>query len=227
MKILKKTWIIYILFFQVFFTNFIYSQEIAHPTYTEFLNKFPGGYPKFTGVGNPKSIGAFKMYLEELGYMTFDHKGNSIGFKYFVSEGKNSFSDQKNISSGNEKNVRDNTKLHTQNDQINSEILKENYSKNILISKWVREINSRIKEFIIYPKISKDRNQSGRVLIGITLLANGKILNVNLENSSGFSSLDKAAINTIKRIQSFSPAPLKSDNKIHTFILPINYILED
>ena len=217
MKILKKAWISYIFFIQVFFTNFLYSEEIAHPTYSQFLNKFPDGYPQFSGIGNPKSVGAFKMYLEELGYMTFDHKGNSIGFKYFVSEGKNSVSDKKNISSGGQIN----------NDQTNSEVLTENYSKNILISKWVVEINSKIKDFIIYPKISKDRNQSGRVLISISLRANGNILDVKLENSSGFLSLDKATVNTIKRIQSFNPSPFKSDNKIHTFILPVNYVLED
>ena len=112
-------------------------------------------------------------------------------------------------------------------DQTNSKFLTENYSKNILISKWVGEINSKIKDFIIYPKISKDRNQSGRVLISISLRANGNILDVKLENSSGFLSLDKATVNTIKRIQSFNPSPFKSDNKIHTFILPVNYVLED
>ena len=227
MKILKKAWISYIFFIQVFFTNFLYSEEIAHPTYSQFLNKFPDGYPQFSGIGNPKSVGAFKMYLEELGYMTFDHKGNSIGFKYFVSEGENSFSDKKNISSGSQSNAQDSTEFQINNDQTNSEVLTKNYSKNILISKWVGEINSKIKDFIIYPKISKDRNQSGRVLISISLRANGNILDVKLENSSGFLSLDKATVNSIKRIQSFNPSPFKSDNKIHTFILPINYVLED
>ena len=67
MKIIKKTRISYIFFIQVFFTNFLYSEEIAHPTYSQFLNKFPDGYPQFSGIGNPKSVGAFKMYLEELG----------------------------------------------------------------------------------------------------------------------------------------------------------------
>ena len=75
------------------------------------------------------------MYLEELGYMTFDHKGNSIGFKYFVSEGENSVSDKKNISSGSQTNAQDSTEFQINNDQTNSEFLSENYSFSKLLEK--------------------------------------------------------------------------------------------
>ena len=77
------------------------------------------------------------------------------------------------------------------------------------------------------PKISKDRNQSGRVLISISLKLNGDILKISLETSSGFTALDKSTINSIKEIKSFKPAPFESDHKVHTFILPVNYILEN
>ena len=71
------------------------------------------------------------------------------------------------------------------------------------------------------------RNQSGRVLISLSLDAKGNILNVNLKSSSGFSTLDKAAIKTISKIKSFRPAPFKNENQVHTFILPINYVLKN
>ena len=73
MKIRRKACIIFCFLVQAFFNSNLFSTELPHPTYLEFLKKFPDGYPKFIGSGNPKSIGAFKMYLQELGYMTFDY----------------------------------------------------------------------------------------------------------------------------------------------------------
>ena len=227
MKSLKKTCIFCILSIQVFFRSILNAEEITHLTYSQFLKKFPDGYPEFVGEGNPKSIGAFKMYLESLGYMTFDYKGNYIGFRYYVTKKENKLSDKSNIPSGAEINAQDSASFQTQNNQVKSEYLTGNYTKNTLISKWAEEINNTIKKFIVYPKISKDRNQSGRVLISLSLDAKGNILNVNLKSSSGFSTLDKAAIKTINKIKSFRPAPFKNENQVHTFILPINYVLEN
>ena len=58
------------------------AEEILHPSSYDFLKQFPDGYPNFNEPGNPKSMGAFKLYLEDLGYFTFDNQGNSIGFKF-------------------------------------------------------------------------------------------------------------------------------------------------
>ena len=92
---------------------------------------------------------------------------------------------------------------------------------------WVKEINFQIKKIIKYPKIAKDRNQSGRVLISLSLRTNGNLEDINIEKSSGFKSLDKSAINSIKKLNKFVSAPFKSKNKLFTFILPINYELEN
>ena len=104
---------------------------------------------------------------------------------------------------------------------------RDKYSETVLISQWVENINNQIKKIIKYPKISKDRNQSGRVLISISLKSNGDILKISLETSSCFTALDKSQINSIKKIKSFKPAPFESDHKVHTFILPVNYTLEN
>jgi len=227
-----KAWVTNFIFIQAFFIFNVYSEEIAHPTYSDFLEKFPDGYPKFIGTGNPKSIGAFKLYLEELGYLTFENDGNSIGFKYYVSGStKNSNSIEKFTSETNGK-LADTLITNAQSKQFYNNDLKtvlsrDQYSQTVLISQWVENINNQIKKIIKYPKISKDRNQSGRVLISISLKSNGDILKISLETSSGFTALDKSTINSIKKIKSFKPAPFESDHKVHTFILPVNYILEN
>ena len=227
-----KAWVTNFIFIQAFFIFNVYSEEIAHPTYSDFLEKYPDGYPKFIGTGNPKSIGAFKLYLEELGYLTFENDGNSIGFKYYVSGStKNSNSKERSTTETNG-NLADNLTTNEQSEKFYNNNLKamfsrDKYSQTVLISEWVENINNQIKNIIKYPKISKDRNQYGRVLISISLKSNGDILKISLETSSGFTALDKSTINSIKKIKSFKPAPFESDHKVHTFILPVNYILEN
>ena len=232
MKSYIKAWKTSFIFIQVFFIFNVYSEEIAHPTYSDFLEKFPDGYPKFIGIGNPKSIGAFKLYLEELGYLTFEHDGNSIGFKYYVSALKENSNSKEKFTSDTKGKLADNLTTNKQSEKLYNNNLKTKfsrakYSQTVLISQWVETINNQVKKIIKYPKISKDRNQSGRVLISISLNSNGHILKISLETSSGFSALDKATINSIKKIKSFQPAPFESDHKVHTFILPVNYILDN
>ena len=55
----------------------------------------------------------------------------------------------------------------------------------------------------------------------------GNLEDINIEKSSGFKSLDQSAINSIKKLNKFVSAPFKSKNKLFTFILPINYELEN
>ena len=223
MKIRRKACIIFCFLVQAFFNSNLFSTELPHPTYLEFLKKFPDGYPKFIGSGNPKSIGAFKMYLQELGYMTFDYGGNSIGFKFYVSDLDGNKSPSQSNRESNNVNKKFNAfsgaskNINTLTDSI---LIKNN------ISLWIREINLQIQNIIKYPKIAKDRNQSGRVLISISLMPNGELLDVNIEETSGFKSLDQSTVNAINKIKKFYPAPFEAKNKNFTFILPIKFSLD-
>jgi len=227
----KKTVLIIIFFHTVFFISKLYSSEIPHPTYPKFLEIFPNGYPKYTGSGNSKSIGAFRMYLQDLGYIIVDYEGTTIGFRYYVSdynevENKTlSNSSETNISAQNNNDTSDINELSF--GSFNSQTTIEKRAEVESISLWVKEINFQIKKIIKYPKIAKDRNQSGRVLISLSLRTNGNLEDINIESSSGFKSLDQSAINSIKKLSEFASAPFESKNKLFTFILPINYELEN
>ena len=231
MIFLKKTWIIGFALIQVFFISTLYSSEIPHPTYPKFLEIFPNGYPKYTGSGNSKSIGAFRMYLQDLGYIIVDYEGTTIGFRYYVSdynevENKTlSNSSETNISAQNNNDTSDINELSF--GSFNSQTTIEKRAEVESISLWVKEINFQIKKIIKYPKIAKDRNQSGRVLISLSLRPNGNLEDINIVRSSGFISLDQSAINSIKKLSKFASAPFESKNKLFTFILPINYELEN
>ena len=68
----KTVWIIiFIVFHTVLFKQSAHSDNQNYPTYSKFLKKFPDGYPKFSGPGNSKSMGAFKLYLEDLGFKSY------------------------------------------------------------------------------------------------------------------------------------------------------------
>ena len=226
----KTVWII-IFFHTVFFISKLYSSEIPHPTYPKFLEIFPNGYPKYTGPGNSKSIGAFRMYLQDLGYIIIDYEGNTIGFRYYVSD-YNDMED-KTLSSNSETNMSTQNNNDTSDinelsfGSFNSQTTIEKRAEVESISLWVKEINFQIKKIIKYPKIAKDRNQSGRVLISLSLRTNGNLEDINIESSSGFKSLDQSAINSIKKLNKFVSAPFEIKNKLFTFILPINYELEN
>ena len=226
----KTVWII-IFFHTVFFISKLYSSEIPHPTYPKFLEIFPNGYPKYTGSGNSKSIGAFRMYLQDLGYIIVDYEGTTIGFRYYVSdynevENKTlSNSSETNISAQNNNDTSDINELSF--GSFNSQTTIEKRAEVESILSWVKEINFQIKKIIRYPKIAKERNQSGRVLISLSLRPNGNLEDINIEKSSGFKSLDQSAINSIKKLSEFASAPFESKNKLFTFILPINYELEN
>lgn len=226
----KTVWII-IFFHTVFFISKLYSSEIPHPTYPKFLEIFPNGYPKYTGSGNSKSIGAFRMYLQDLGYIIIDYEGNTIGFRYYVSDYNDvedktlSNNSETNISTQNNNDTSDINELSF--GSFNSQTSIEKRAEVESILSWVKEINFQIKKIIRYPKIAKERNQSGRVLISLSLRPNGNLENINIEKSSGFKSLDQSAINSIKKLSEFASAPFESKNKLFTFILPINYELEN
>ena len=226
----KTVWII-IFFHTVFFISKLYSSEIPHPTYPKFLEIFPNGYPKYTGSGNSKSIGAFRMYLQDLGYIIIDYEGNTIGFRYYVSDYDDledktlSNNSETNISTQNNNDTSDINELSF--GSFNSQTSIEKRAEVESILSWVKEINFQIKKIIKYPKIAKERNQSGRVLISLSLRPNGNLEDINIEKSSGFKSLDQSAINSIKKLSEFASAPFESKNKLFTFILPINYELEN
>jgi len=200
---LKKTvWIIiFILFHTVFLMQTAYSDKQNFPTYSKFLEKFPDGYPKFSGPGNSKSMGAFKMYLEDLGFKTFENTGNSIGFRFMVydtnKEKKNNINKTFNLFEGDIKNLKN----------------------------WINALNFEIKNQITYPLILKKKNISGSLFVNLSLNTNGEILDLSLNQSSGNKNLDNVALQLIEKIKLFPSAGFEAKNKIFNFLIPLNFDL--
>ena len=135
------------MFFILFFLyQSAHSDNQNYPTYSKFLKKFPDGYPKFSGPGNSKSMGAFKMYLEDLGFKTFENTGNTIGFQFMIYETnkdkKNNINKTFNLFEGDIKNLNN----------------------------WINTLNFEIKNQITYPLILKKKNISGSLFVNLSLI---------------------------------------------------------
>jgi protein TonB len=61
-------------------------------------------------------------------------------------------------------------------------------------------IYKELSQHFIYPKLAQKRNWQGKVMLSLRVTANGKINNVQIKNSSGYSVLDQAAINSLIKV---------------------------
>ncbi|CAI3942837.1 Periplasmic protein TonB [Commensalibacter communis] len=72
-----------------------------------------------------------------------------------------------------------------------------------------------------YPMAARRRHEEGTVRVGYQLLPNGQIQHVEILESSGFSSLDSAAVNAVQAIKCQSA----SEQPIITTSVPVNFSL--
>lgn len=86
----------------------------------------------------------------------------------------------------------------------------------------VFQIVSRSK---VYPRESLSREEEGRVVIGVSVLASGAIDEVRIEEACSFQRLNEAALKTIREIKSFPPLPTTIEAPLHLHI-PISYQME-
>jgi periplasmic protein TonB len=91
---------------------------------------------------------------------------------------------------------------------------------------------SYINRYKTYPRIAERLKQQGVVVPKIIISKDGKLKEIVIEKSSGFSSLDQGTINLIKSLAPFKPLPENlqnedslSNNEEYTIKIPIGYTL--
>ncbi len=85
--------------------------------------------------------------------------------------------------------------------------------KRSATSAWAAEIQQRIARHHVYPRSSRDE---GRVRVAMIILPTGKLTGVSIERSSGSESLDRAALDAVKRAAPFPPAPASLNEASYT-----------
>ena len=89
-----------------------------------------------------------------------------------------------------------------------------------LQSIWGAKIRSRIERRKRYPSGQRGK---GRVVLGITVAASGKLINYRVAKSSGVAGFDQAALKAVSRAGKFPSAPKQLGGKPFTFNLPMSF----
>lgn len=96
------------------------------------------------------------------------------------------------------------------------ELLKANYIDSV---KAIIEANK------YYPKNAKRRKQEDTVEIRFTILADGSVINIELDKPSRYQRLNKGTLTLLKKIGSFKPIPKVLRMKSWEIVVPIAYQL--
>ena len=71
---------------------------------------------------------------------------------------------------------------------------------------YTKAVMEKVSSKVEYPKMAKMRHQEGAAIVAISMDASGAPTTATIEKSSGFQSLDDAALNAVKAAAPF-PAP--------------------
>jgi len=102
---------------------------------------------------------------------------------------------------------------------------KANTLEKKLLTAYLNSIYLKIEKHKEYPFWARRHGIEGRVIVVFSLKRNGQLKEINVEESSGYSLLDKAAIKTIKRAAPFPAFPPELNKKIITLRIPICFYL--
>ncbi|MDH5483627.1 MAG: energy transducer TonB [Gammaproteobacteria bacterium] len=78
-----------------------------------------------------------------------------------------------------------------------------------------------------YPKTAQRRSWQGKVLLEFTITSSGNIEKIHINSSSGYSVLDNAAIDALKKIEENNEFALALNGHSIEQILPVTYKLID
>lgn len=87
---------------------------------------------------------------------------------------------------------------------------------------YTMELYGMIKRHCVYPALARRRGQEGRVQVGFIVGDDGRVQDVEVVASSGYSVLDRAAVETIRRIP-LPPPPRRA----MPILITIVYRLEE
>ena len=90
---------------------------------------------------------------------------------------------------------------------------------------YEQRIRQRILQKKVYPRLAKRMRKQGVVKVAFTLSKNGALSRLRILQSSGVKSLDKAALQAVKKVGRFPAFPAGIRKHSINYIIPITYRL--
>lgn len=91
------------------------------------------------------------------------------------------------------------------------------------IDKWQRDIVTSIAEHRRYPAEARERRRQGTATVRFGIDRQGKLVVSELRSTSGHDSLDREALETLKRVKSFPAPPKALAGETFDFQMPIKF----
>lgn len=86
-------------------------------------------------------------------------------------------------------------------------------------------IEKELTKYFYYPAIAQRRQWQGKVLVEFTIFSTGVIEHVKIRKSSGYSILDNAALDAVKKIKQSEQLSLALNGHQINQVLPVTYKL--
>ena len=96
---------------------------------------------------------------------------------------------------------------------------------NRIIDEYKITVRKAIETNKRYPRKARRLRQQGTVTLGFTILRDGTIENLRIIQSAGNTSLDQAALKTIRKINGKFPIPAELNRTSWEFNVPMKYSL--
>jgi protein TonB len=87
---------------------------------------------------------------------------------------------------------------------------------------YLLQVIQKLSRYRYYPK-SREESEHGVVVTRVTVARDGRVLDVELARSSGFPTLDRGVMDTIRQASPFAPLPVEVADSQMSFIVPVSY----
>ena len=111
--------------------------------------------------------------------------------------------------------------------QIAEPTLQDLLSQQEALSSYLRKVRQKIVRAKKYPEAARSRGIEGIVHLKFILLSNGRVDGIEVAHSSGYETLDQAAILTIKDAAPFPPFPKAIRQESLQIELPLAFKLRE
>ena len=98
-------------------------------------------------------------------------------------------------------------------------------SLKVVTRTYLRSLKKQLEQIKNYPATAKRLKQEGTVRVRFTILADGKIEQIEVSESSRYSSLDNSALEAVTSMGKFDPIPKLLEKERWRIEIPIQYKL--
>ena len=88
-------------------------------------------------------------------------------------------------------------------------------------------LGEKLSEYFYYPRIARKRGWQGQVKLRLRIEGNGHLSNIQLHRSSGYLSLDNAALNSLQKAAYLPDAKSWLQGMHYDIVVPVEYHLID